>query len=116
MAKLGGQRNSVLVELLHELWDSLEGRREDNALFASLIACGGSSSMSVDNCLICISPNSLLIGFQPMELIALDSDICITHKVLKQSAAMQEAVEFAKTNLHQISVASQRLIKDSGEV
>ena len=77
-------------------------------MLASLIACGGSSSLGVDNYLICISPNSLLIGFQPMEVIALDGDVCITHKVLEQPIAMKDAVEFARTNLHQISVASQQ--------
>ena len=84
-------------------------------MLASLIAYGGSSSMGVDNCLICISPNSLLMLFEPMESIALDSNVCIAHEVLEQSTAMEETVEFARTNLHQIAVACQQSIKDSGE-
>ena len=98
-AKLGGKSNGVLVQLFHEAWASLEGRGEDNALFASLIACSSSSSMGVDDCLIFISPNGLLIGFEPMEVIALDGNVYIAHKVLKQSTAMEEAVELAQANL-----------------
>ena len=115
-AELGGQSNGVLVELFHEAWASLEGRGEDNTLLASLIACGSSSSLSVDNCLICVSPNGLLIDFEPMELIALDSNVCIAHKVMEQSTAMQEAVKFPRTDLHQVAVASQRQIEESSEV
>ena len=77
-------------------------------MLASLIACGGPSGMSVDDCLICISPNCALILLEPMESIALDSNVCIAHEVLEQSTAMEETVEFARTNLHQVAVAGQR--------
>ena len=80
---------------------------EDDALLASLIACSSSTGMGVDDSLICISPDSRLMLLEPMESIALDGDICIAHKVLEQSTAMEEMVEFARTNLHQISVAWQ---------
>ena len=51
-----------------------------------------------------------------MESIALVGNVCIAHKVLEQSAAIEETVEFARPNLHQISMASQRSIEDSGGV
>ena len=84
-------------------------------MLAGLIACGSPNGLSIDNCLICISPNSLLMDFKPMESIALDGNVCIAHKVLEQSTAMEETVEFAKTNLHQIAVACQQSIEDSGK-
>ena len=115
MAKLGGKSNGVLVELFHEVWASLEGRGEDDMLFASLIACSSSSSMGVDNCLICISPNGLLIGFEPIEVIALDGNVCIAHEVLKQSTAMEEAVELARANLHEIPVCGRSAMMDGTE-
>ena len=84
-------------------------------MLAGLIACDSPSGLSIDNCLICISPNGLLMGFEPIESIALNGDVCIAYKVLEQSTAIEETVEFARTNLHQIAVACQQSIKDSGE-
>ena len=84
-------------------------------MFASLIASGSPSGLSVDNSLIYISPNSLLIGFQPMEFIALDCNVCITHKVLKQSNAMEKAVELAPADLHEIPVCRRSAMMDRTE-
>ena len=114
-AELGGKSNGVLVELFHEAWASVEGRGEDDALFASLIACSSSSGMGGDDCLICIGPNGLLMGFEPIKVVALDGDVCIAYKVLNQSTAMEEVVELARADLHEVSVCGRSAMVDGTE-
>ena len=84
-------------------------------MLASLIACASLSSQSFDDCLICISPNGLLIGFIPMEVIALDGNVCIAHKVLKQSTTMKKAVELSRADLHEISECGRSAMMDGTE-
>ncbi len=77
---------------------------EDDSLFASLVPSRGSVSSSVNDCLIRGSTNGLLILLDPMEVVTLNGDVCITDEMLKQSSAVKKAIELAGAALHKIAI------------
>ncbi len=104
--KLRIQSDAVVKKLLHKAWTALKGRREDDSLFAGLIACGGSIGVRISDCLVTVSANRLLVLLDPVESIAFNSDVSVADEVLQQSSAVEEAIELAGTALHQISVGN----------